>query len=514
MLGKKIFIVVLVFALVAITAFGGAGKYVLPSGEAAPREDTAEVFSPEQAIPASQSTNLRIAGIKDTRSIRKMMPYILLFGEAISRDLTLGGGGEDIAKGLSFIGRTEVFWDTADSVAVSVVSDDRFYASLSVDGEKFDKLMQGGFGGLLTLEKWDGAKVSYGRDAWIVKPSSPEITGGPFYMTRWSAGGRDAINIASGTEEIGEMAEAVKNPEKRLRVARLTEGENFISANLENRMEIGDFSVGQAETSWSLKDNLLEIRSYSDAYEPIASRLAGRTFSPEVAPTLGDGEVALFAAVDPALCCSVLFPAEPDPIKKALGLWGVPQEFSADIEAILANCRISAVVVAKDQALGTAYLAIETEARGSLDMLYMLAQSMLAEMEAVNPVQLGGWDSAFELRLDSQLKAIAARREGMVLMGLGEAVSFGKQAGVPAGAVPPADASRVFAVTAVSRILEVKAPGSEKTARELIEEYLASLNLSEALRATAWLDQIDRLDFTHFLDGRGEMNITFKERGI
>jgi hypothetical protein len=99
----------------------------------------------------------------------------------------------------------------------------------------------------------------------------------------------------------------------------------------------------------------------------------------------------------------------------------------------------------------------------------------------------------------------------VLLLGLGEAASFGKQAGVYAGAVPPPDASRVFALTAASRILEVKMPGSEKTVRDSIERYLASLNLPEALRDAAWLDKIDHLDFTQFLGGNGEMNITFKE---
>jgi hypothetical protein len=269
-------------------------------------------------------------------------------------------------------------------------------------------------------------------------------------------------------------------------------------------------SISHAETSWSVKDNLLKIHSYADMYESIAARLAGRTFSPKAAPTLGDGEIALFAVVDPAFFLSVLFPAAPDPIKAAIGEWGVPQEFAADVEAVLKNCGISAVAVAKGEALGTAYLVIDAEARESLDKLYLAAATLLTELEAVSPVSIDGLDSAFALRLDQPFNLIAARHEGMVLLGFGEPASFGKQAGVPAGAVPTGGASGVLTMAASSRILEVKVPGSEETVRNRIERYLAR-NIPEALRDMAWLDKIGRIDLTQFLDGRGEINITFKE---
>jgi hypothetical protein len=503
-LGKKIFTAVLAFVLSAITMFGGAGKYILSSAAAAPKEEKAEVFSPERALPAFPGKDMMVAGITDKMSFRKIMPYISLFGKAISQDAALADSGGEIAKWLSLIGYADVFLDAADSIAVCVPFGDRFYASLSVDGEKFDKLTAGG--GPMRFEKWNGAKVPAGGDAWIVKPSSAETAGAPFYMMRWNAGKRDAVNIASGAEEIGEMAEALKNPGKRLRVTRLTEGRNFVAVRSAKRREMDGLSISQAETSWSVKNNLLKIRSYADMYESIAARLKGRTFSPKAAPTLGDGEVAFFAVVDPAFCLSVLFPAAPDPIKAAIGEWGVPQEFAADVEAVLKNCGVSAVVVAEGEALGTAYLVIDAEARESLDKLYMAAETLLTELEAVSPVSIDGLDSAFALRLDQPLNLIAARHEGMVLLGFGEPASFGKQAAVSAGAVP----TGVLTMAASSQILEVKVPGSEETVRNRIERYLAR-NIPEALRDTAWLDKIGRIDLTQFLDGRGEINITFKE---
>jgi hypothetical protein len=516
LLGKKIFTAVLAFALAIMTLFGGEGKYAsrfgASFGEAAPSEEAAVGFSPLHDIPAPTGDDVTVAGITDTRSLRKIMPYFLLLGEAVSRDIALADSRVDIARGLSLIGNADVFLDAADSVAVCSTPGPggKFYASLSVDGKKFDKLTADG--GVMKLEKWDGANVPSGVDAWAVKPSAPEIANKTFYMTRRNAEGRDAVNIASGAKEIGEMTESARNPKKRLSVTRLTDGENFVAMNFANRLKImNGLSIGRAETSWSLKDKLLEIRSHSDMYGFIASRLAGRTFSPGAAPTLGDGAVAFFAAVDPAFCLSVLFPAAPDPVKEAIGQWGVPQEFAAGIEAVLQNCRISAVAVAKGETLDTAYLVIETEARGSLAMLYMIAAAMSAEMEDVSAVQLAGWDSAFEMRLDPHIKMIAAWHEGMVLLGIGEAASFGKQADVSAVAVPAPDASRVSAFTAASRILEVKVPGRDETVRDMITRYLNSLNMPEALRDMAWLDKIDRLDFADFLGGGCEINITFKE---
>jgi hypothetical protein len=524
---KKIFIAVLVLALAVISVLGikkYAPRFGAPAGDVAPKEETtatsgiekAEVFSPKYAIPsASPNGGMVVAEIADTRSLRKIVPYALLFLETASGDVTQADSRlnrEDIAKGLSFLDKTEDFLDAAEGVAFYAASADKFYVSLSVDGDKFDKFAESGDGSLMKREKWDissDANASAGRDAWILKPSSPEISEEPLYMTRWNAGGRDVVNIASGAEEIGEMTEAAENPEKRLRVARKTEGENFVAVNFPEPVEMmGGLSFAQAETSWSVKDNKLEIRSYSDMYAPVAARLTDRTFVPGAVPLPGDGEVALFASVDPAFCISASFPTEPDPIKKAFDLWGasIPPQFTANIEDVLRNCRISAVIVAKDQSIDTAYLVIEAEARETLDKLYELARLL-----AGSPVQLDGWDSAFELNLDRQFKTIMARHEGMILVGMGEVASFNKKAGVSAGVVPPPDASRVLALTATSRILEVKAPGTEETLRNMIEKRLASRNVPEALRNIARLDRLERFAFTHSLDGKGEINITFKE---
>jgi hypothetical protein len=529
-LAKKTFIAALLLVLAAIVVFGikkYAPRLGMPWGDVASKEETAaspgaeraEVFSPEYAIPSvPPEGEMMVVKIADTRPLRKIVPYVSMFLETASGDVTQADSRlnrlnrENIAKGLSFLDRMNDFLDATESLAFYVTSGDRFYASLSVDGDKFDKFAASGGGGLMKREKWDispNTNVSSRRDAWILKPSLPGIAKEPFYMTQWNAGKRDVVNIASGLEEIGKMTEAAENPEKRLRVTRSTEGENFVSVNLAEPMKIRDeFSFSQAETSWSVKDNKLEIRSYFDIYAPIAARLAERTFAPVAVPLLGDGEVAFFASVDPAFCISVSFPTEPDPIKKTLDLWGasIPSQFTANIEDILRNCRISAVIVAKDQAIDTAYLVIEAEARDTLEKLYELAKLLMG-----SPVQLDGWDSAFELNLDARFKTIAARHEGMILFGIGDAASFNKKAGIFADIVPPPDASRVLALTATSRILGVKAPGMGETLRDVMEKRLASRDAPEALRNMVWLDKLERFAFTHFLGGKGEINITFKE---
>jgi hypothetical protein len=514
-LGKKIFTAVLALVLAAMTAFGGAGKYAPYFGASSAEAAAKKIFSPEYAIPvASPGSDAIVAKIADMRSFVKIMPYVSSFLQAASGDvlpmagLRLNRG--DIADWFSFFRRTDAFWDAADSAAVRVTPGGGFYASFSVDGKKFDKFAASG---PMKLEKWDGAKVSSGADAWILKSSQPEIAEERFYMTRWSAGERDAVYVASGAEEIGEMTEAANDSEKRLSVTRLTEGENFVAMNLVKPMEMNGLLLNKAETSWSVKGNELAIRSYSDMYEPIASRLAGRAFSPGAAPMLGDGEAVFFASVDPAFCFSVMFPTEPDPIKKVVELSGIGPNYRALFEGILRNCRISAVAVDKGQTLDAAYLLVESEARGELEILpeilYTLAKVMFAGLEEVS-IQLEDWNVAIGLKLDPQFNVIMAWREGMLLLGIGETASFGKKA-VVSVAVPPPDASRVLALTSSPRILEVKPPGLEETLRDLIEKYLAKQNMPEAFRDTAWLDKIGRLDFAHYLGGNSEINITFKE---
>ncbi|MDR0652180.1 MAG: hypothetical protein LBG12_02625 [Synergistaceae bacterium] len=506
-MGKKIFTAALVIILVAIAAFG-VKKYVL-SPE---KETAAKVFSPEYAIPsAAPDEGAVVVKIIDTRSLRRIVPRVSSYLETNSEDITRDRL-RDIAKGFSFLDKANAFLDAVDSLAVSVTPDGEFYASLSVDGEKFDKFAASDDSSFMRLERWDGANIPSGGDAWILKSFPPEIADKPLYMMRWRVGEQNVVNIASEAEKIGEMTEAAGNPEKRLNVARKTEGENFVVLNLREPVEMNGFSLSHAETSWNVKDDGLEIRWYSDMYAPIVAHLTERTFSPGAVPMLGDGEVAFFADIDPAFFISASFPTEPDPIKKALETRGasIPPLFAAGVEDILRNCRISAVAVVKGQAIDTAYMVIETEARGSIDKLYGLARLL-----AGSSIQLDGWDSAFEVKIDPRFNVIAAQHGGVVLLGIGNAVSFGKKARVPADVVPPPDTSRALVLTATSRILNVKAPSMDETLMDAIKKYQSERNTPVALQNIELLDRLmDRLDrfaFTQSLDGRGEMNITFKE---
>jgi hypothetical protein len=508
---KKFFTAVLAFVLMATAASG------------------AKIYAPEDAMPAVPGDEeILVVKISDARSLPVVAPFASYLAEE------LGSAGEEwgaaqmdiyaISKALSFFGKARDFLDASESLALLAASGSaaRFYASLSVSGERFDKLAAGKGPGRVRLEKWNAPEVPAGAEGWALKSSAPETPGGALYMTRVKAGARGAVNIASDKKAAGEMAAASKNPEKRLRISRKTDGENFVRISLlkpfETNGEKKGFSPGRSEISWNVTDGGLNVRSNLEMLERAAERVAaGRvsagTFSHETVPILGNGELVTFASVDPALFLYAALPNEPEPIKFAAEqcVGFLPSLSEADLESVLKNCRISAAVVAKGETPDAAYMVLETEAGEAVDRLFEAFAALLD-----SPVSLSGWDSAFEFDLGQGLKAVAAKKGGMFLVGLGERSSFGRRASIPADIIPPPDASGGLGFAMTRRLLSLRAPWIEGTLEEALEENLGEWDIPEELRdfLRRRLDELDRFVLTQSSGGGGEMNITLKERSL
>ena len=496
-MAKKI--IVLAAALVLIAA----GYYILERQRATEPEEAIQISSPSDAIPAIDGVSAyMLVQVDDTDSLHSAMSYLPVLADAIGRlPLPNGTLGEPpdarrIAEAVDFLSKARELVGAADAMALYVASADvpAVYVSMFVDDEKFDPLVADGDRQLTRMEEWTGRAGDGG--AWILNQATPE--GDALYMTRRHIGDKSVVNISGEEEGLDAMLAAVSDPSKRVIAERRTEETNFFRIKLEEPAGMGEWFVGETELSWSRSDEHVAIRWFSDMFEDISGMTTSGNFEPAPPPILGDGELAMLASADPMFFIHTMFPNEEDPAKaffERFGM-GITAQFAGELEAIMRECRISAAVVTNGDAVSTAYLVIDTAAERALDRLYGMASLFLGSGR-----ELAGWDSILNIPTGTPINAIAARRGGTILIGVGDFEEYTRSAKTHGNLETVTSKSNVFGITAVPGRLNVSEGFLASMLRAGVLNFLEPFLPFAELGDNADLDWVDHFTATQSMNG-------------
>jgi hypothetical protein len=471
------------------------------------------IFAPEDAIPATASQASLFMKVGDTDSLSSAVSFTARLIE-FAKDLPTvdAGRGDDpeaIGRAAAFMMSMKDFIEAADEIALYATSGDvsGFYVSMFVDDEKFDPLVKSGDGRVVRVEEWD---TRYGGEgnAWILRPGDGAVSGDSLYAARTRIGDRSVVYMAGDENSIGVMSKAASDSEKRLKVDRRTEGPNFIRVDFDEPIEANGLKLSEAETSWANLDDRITLEVFSDLYKDVEDRLASRDFAPNPVPMLGEGEVALFADIDPAFFIYTMFPNEPDPVKSFFDDFGmgIPSQFAGDLIDILKRCRISAIAVTKGDAVSTAYLVIDTAALGAVDKFFGIGRLFLRGERA-----LEGWDSAFNMPTGIEMSALVARRGGTILIGAGDFSEYEKTLEVSGDMGRIASRSNVLGIKVDKGALAVKEGVMAQVLSEALAGGMRRAGDFAALAEIAELDKLDDFSLTQTLDGRVDIDIKLRK---
>jgi hypothetical protein len=329
-------------------------------------------------------------------------------------------------------------------------------------------------------------------------------------MTKRVNGGGTLVNLASGEEGIGRMMEAAGDASKRFVPVRNTEGPNFYLLKLPESVGEGVWKLSESELSWAFSENALRLRSYSDLFGEVASSLASRDMTSEKLPILGTGDIAFLATVDIGFLFRVFLPNESDPVGVILEkakAGAIPAEIVSEMNAILSQSRLSAVIVANGAEVGSAYIVLDTAAGGSVDKLYGLASFILGGGTA-----LEGWDSAYPIPLNAKTKALLARKGGRVMFGFGDIENYRQAVEISRDVEEAASFDNVIGYyVSVPRLSAMKEGELARPFIEGWEKGMEQPGIPGELFESASLDIIDTLRLRQNLDGHGEIDIIWKE---
>jgi hypothetical protein len=498
-LGKKI------AALIAALVITAAGIYFFQRRTAGLRDMT----SPMDAIPSADGTPAHmLVGVEDTASLSSAISFISNLagrGSVLSIPGVIPDFDAGVLPSAAYLDMTRDMIDASRSMAMLVTSDDApgLYVSMFVDDAKFDPLVKSGDGRALRVEAWPGA----GNDAWTMRPSGETASADVLYITRRNIGGNSVVNIANAPELIGAMSRAAANPAERVKTARKTELPNFVRIKLEESADVNGLSLSEAEASWNRTDGLISLQMFSDMYGGVSARLAGGDFSPPPPPLLGYGEPALLASIDPAFFIYAMFPSEDDPFRALFRRAGASPLFSGDIEAILRQSRISAVVTTRENSVGTAYLILDTGAVGSVDKLFGVAGLLLGGGREEN-----GWDSVISVPTGTSVGATVARRGGRVLFGAGDWSEYAKSADISDDAMKKAASpSNAFGAVIFPSRLIVSEGEMAGLFRDGVAGLMESAGPLAALRGDFNPDKIDRFSLAQSRAGRIDIDIFLRK---
>jgi hypothetical protein len=515
---KNILLLVALLVLLAGVFAWKSGLVRMPGGERA-----AETISgPDISIPdVSSNEAFGFVNVSDTGtlsdSISLISGLISRFGENdIPPTLSDRFGGEDLKKTLAVLGSLKAFVDTSTQMAICATSSDKaeFYVSLFVDDEKFDSFVSSGDSSLYRFEDWSTDKSGSDGRAWMLKPAIGDGASSVLYVTKRRVGDTSVVNIALEEEGIDRMKAAADDAARRMSVTRSTKGPNFAQVKFKAPMDVEGWKISNAETSWNRDENSIHFQSFSDMYGAIASVMS-RDYTPQATPIVGDGNVALFASFDPLFYCHALFPKEPDPVEYIFSNYGaaIPAEIAKDLKNILGRCRISVVVVAKDNEPNTAYVVLDSGAVESVGTLYGLAGMFLGSQ---NPVE--GWDSIYNIPLPMSRapisNAVLARRGGTVLLGLGYPADYTHTLEAPSDMESVVSTANVVSAFITSEFMSLKDGKAGKSFLEgMGSGWMKNAGVHEYFRDMMDLDNVSSLSLEQTLDGRGDMNIIWKSGG-
>jgi hypothetical protein len=468
------------------------------------------VFKAADSIPGGASGARFFMQVSDTRALSLFISWLSDACSGITEgsmpQIASRVSSGDIAKTVGVLNSLRDIVDSSEEIVVYATSEDipQLYVSLSADDGEFDSVVENAEkpGKYFRLEKWAGNDRD-GEDAWILKARGVEDLDF-LYMTRRHAGDVSLVNASPNAEAAEKMREASRDPSKRLSLARRTEGANHIQVNFTEALNLEGFSLSTAETSWSRDDRRIYIESYSDLYDSVSGGLANRGFTPGAVPILGDGELVLLASADPAFFIYASLPLESDPIKSAIEKYAasIPPFFSDNVEAILRNCRVSAVVVSKGANVSAGYLVLDTEATDSLDKILASILPLLG-----SGVKVDGWDSAYLVSAD-RVELVVARRGRTLLVGVGNVAEYGKKTEIPAD-IAASGSAGVLEVSVSPGLLPLKVPGMTETFGEILNR-LGGGDARDLAFLESQIERVERLSLSQSLDGRGNIEILLK----
>jgi hypothetical protein len=396
--------------------------------------------------------------------------------------------------------------DSSESMAACVTSGDgaEAYASFVMRGEKFDAFAAGmteprGF----RLDELTG-ETHGGPDVWKLRIVSGDISSDLCYAARRRIAGEDVLMVASDVGSIEAMNDALDDPSKRMAPALLTDGENRVRLKFAAPALIaGEPSPAVLEASWVRDERGIGVKTYSDIYSRAAFALAGRDIAEEAAPILGRGEVVMYASLDPAFLLHAAFPRESDPIKFALERPAspLPAQISAELEKVLGNCRISAVIVREETAPSAAYLILQTAEDEALQKLMNFAALFLSTEAAAE-----GWDEAYAVPAGRGASASLAAKKGTALLGVGDLRAHGEKNEFPGGAASSAEALTFFLS---SGLFSMKSSERGKTVGEILAEHSSAREIPAFLPDA--LKNMERVTLSLELNGWGNLDIVMKE---
>jgi hypothetical protein len=294
---------------------------------------------------------------------------------------------------------------------------------------------------------------------------------------------------------------------------RKTEGPNFAGFTSMKPLEATEeLTWNEAEVSWNISEERVAIQWFSDLFDGFA-RLASRDFAPASTPMMGEGNLAFFGTADPAFFIYAMFPNERDSIKSFVNRFGkqipavVLAQFAGDIEAILRQCRISAVLVTKDEAVNTAYLLVDTAAARSVDKLYGLASLFLGA-----GMRLERWDSAHIVPTGANASALVAKKGGTILVGWGDFYEYERTGAVSADVVKIAALSEgAFGVTAIPRHLRVKEGPIADILADALGEYSERAGVLGEFKDALDYERVENFTLNQSFGGRLDIDITLRK---
>ncbi|MDR1966851.1 MAG: sel1 repeat family protein [Synergistaceae bacterium] len=471
--------------------------------------------APEVALPSASGEDmyffLKVADMESVASsIEALRDGFSIFAEEDSEMISYHdmAGISNIISSLDFL---KTLADAVSGVSALVVPSEKsgsgLYAAFFADTSKFDEIIRSGRFPV-PLEEWagPGAKVD---GAWALE--SPETPNARIFAVKRQFGNKCLVMMSYGIDSgIDRMIRAFEGQDDYFETKRDTEGENYASIKFKDPMEIEGLKFQTAENSWSIDEDGLHIRSYSDLLDE--GGLGERSGAAMAPSPMGDGEVALYFSIDVSHHIRALFRGVGNPFKAFVGKLGIdrfPIDLAAIAEEIANNARISAVVTATgEDELSTAYVVLESPAKASIARLYSLV-GMFFEKEA--DTSGTRWDSAYSVDVGIGQYLTVAKSGNSVILGLGKIDAFGAEAKMPEQIkpLPPSDPLSFFFT---SKLPRMKSGLFEGPFSSLIASQLLKRGAIESALFDASIGAIDSFRMTGERSGRSSIDITLNKR--
>jgi hypothetical protein len=409
---------------------------------------------------------------------------------------------------LGVIGDVSGFMNGVKDMAMLVKSPDMTgHLAFITDDGNFDKFISPeGIG--RRAEKWETAL----GDGWKIQVSDPMNPRATDICIVRKKTGADNLVMISSEEGAGEMAAAADDPSHRFTAFRRTDGRNFISMRLS--MPVGVLSAPRpifAEMSWTTGENVTNVKTYTDAYETLKSKMGGSGLKNADFPLLGNGDLMAFAMADIPFFCFSAFPNSEDPVQTfldmALARSGGGEEaagaFMGDIKALMSKGRISmaAMTAADSGKPGQLCFFLESGDGAAINKLFSMATLAFNK-----PEQIEGWDSAYSMSMGPNLSLVFARKGDAVMIGTGNASDFANSARLPEEAKGIVGAANLSSFFVSSKVLDAY----EVFRGESVQEALRKAGMPESLWELSGLGEVEAIRLLQSELGKSEIDVYWK----